>query len=139
MVLAIAFALRGFNREVGKDTSNTEKSSGENTVVPPADMAIPEVKILAGFVSEVISKKDSTEKWIELSVTIPENVPTEMPGPKVKPSTIPIKTKTNRYLFYLDAKTGTDIKGGERATISFYGEPSETEYQSVEKVEITQQ
>ncbi len=137
MVLAVAFAIRGFNRDVSKmdgitPSQNTDGKTGDAPM--PESVALSQSNALAGFVSGVISKENSSEKWIELSVTTPESIPTDLPN---KRATITTATKTATYRFYLGEATdgGKDITGGERAIVSFFGEPSEKEYVGAVRIE----
>jgi hypothetical protein len=140
MVLAVAFAIRGFNRDVSKmdgitPSQNTENTDGKTGDAPmPEDATLSQPNALAGFVSGVISKENASEKWIELSVTTPESIPTDLPN---KRATITTTTKTATYRFYLGEATdgGKDIKGGEQTIVSFFGEPSEKEYVGAVKIE----
>ena len=145
MVFAVAFALRRFNRDMSKDASMdtpspsmTETSEQTNAAMPES-VKTPQMKSLSGFVSEVISQKDSSEKWIKLSVTLPETMPTALPGKNAKP--IALKTKTFLYRFYIgkDIDGGKAIQGGEQVMLSFLGEPSEKDYVAAGKVDIVKQ
>ena len=146
MILAVAFALRGFNREMATETGTDVSSAPASTETPsdvknapmPDGLATPQEKSLSGFVSEVISKTDSPEKWIVLSVELPKSVPTAMPSKTAAQTSIPVETVTRSYRFYLGAevKGVGDIQGGETANVSFFGEPSEKDYVGAETIAI---
>ena len=146
MILAVAFALRGFNREMVTETDTDVSSAPASTETPsdvknapmPDGLVALQEKSLSGFVSEVISKTDSPEKWIVLSVELPKSVPTAMPSKTAAQTSIPVETVTRSYRFYLGAKAqgAGDIQGGETANVSFFGEPSEKDYVGAETIAI---
>ena len=127
MVLVVAFALRRFNGEMreGKNISSQNVPSSQNT-----DATRIEKKELSGSISEIIGESDASEKWVALSVTTPSAVSVS--------DSQKAEMKTMRYRFYLGKEIGNarDIHGGEAVTISFAGEPSETEYVRAQTMEI---
>ena len=127
MVLVVAFALRRFNGEMreGKNIASQNIPSSQNT-----DATKIEKKELSGSISEIIGESDASEKWVVLSVTAPSAVSVS--------DSQKAEMKTMRYRFYLGKEIGNarDIHGGEAVTISFAGEPSETEYVRAQTMEI---
>lgn len=147
MVIAVALALRGFNREMGQVSESPKSTTGNETPTSQGDARMTPEELeammtmtrrsLGGFVSEVIAKESTSEKWITLLVTLPEAAPVDMPTSKSKQSTS-VQTKEYAYRFYLGENTpgGNDIRGGEQVILSFFGDPSEKDYVGAEKVEI---
>lgn len=136
MVVAVALALRAFNRETMEDTSpTTVPISSDDSFAQKEDVL--ETEMISGFVSEVISKKDSPEKWIKLSSPI---FPTDMPDPKKTKSTTP-EVKNATYLFYLEEKTEgvENITGGEWVNVTPLGGPSQKNYTQAKKIEVMKQ
>lgn len=119
MVLAVALAFRGFNREgkqqndVSKSSQTKPESNSEKTV------DINEI-IKTGTVTSVIEKKGSPEKWVTLAV------PSKMEG------------NNEEYLFYIHSGVeGVEkVQSGSSVSLTPETLPSKKEYIPVRSIEF---
>ena len=123
-IFVVTIAVRKFNRDVSlrePDVMKTTEAKG----VPNGMSAQAQTPTISGFVSEVLTKEGSPEKWIKL-------VAQEGEGDSMKSVT---------YLFYLGKDTkGMDlVRSGVMATISSPIPPSEKEYVGAALVVLPQQ
>ena len=119
MILAIALALRGFNREMEQQDNVSKIFQTEREVISEKTFDINEI-IKTGTVTSVIEKEDSLEKWVTLSI----------------PSKL--GEGNEEYFFYISS----EIDGGEKvqsgSSVSFTPEapPSKEKYISVRRIEF---
>lgn len=143
MVLAVAFALRGFNREMGKEDMSLKTSNspqGGETTVPLSEAMTEE--ILMGW------KRDANQHIVITGTAtnvhaIPEQKDIQgaeldlMVSPVVDPAIYPAPDKV--YHFFLSERDtegfAQTMKAGDRLTVTVQSAPMEDAYVIATKVE----
>lgn len=135
-VISLMLAFYGFNREVEiMDGIKITNSKNERPIVQDSfeEMFDDGSNQISGSVSQVLERKDVQGKWITIIPNAPGEIVDEQ---QMSDSKGMVEKQESAYRFYIAPDTDgiSSVQGGESVTLSFFGDPSETDYMPVYKI-----